>query len=83
MAIKISVVDILEAKYIQCIEIYGKEPVKIYMNEDMLFLLYKEVISQIAGIRLVWEEVKKDGMKYRGINISITESLSLYEVIVL
>ena len=49
----------------------------------MLFILYKEVIGETTGIKLNWEDAKRDGLYYRGINVSITESTFLGEVIAL
>ena len=83
MATKLSVIDILETKYIEFIETVGKDPENFYMNVDMLFILYNEVMMETTGIKLNWEEAKRDGLYYRGINVSITESTFLGEVIAL
>ena len=52
MATKLSVIDILEAKYIEFIETTGKDPGNFYMNLDMLFILYNEVMMETTGIKL-------------------------------
>ena len=83
MATKLSVVDILEARYIEFIETVGKDPGNFYMNLDMLFILYNEVMAESSEIKLNWEDAKRDGLYYRGINVSITESTFLGEVIAL
>lgn len=73
--------DILESKYREFVEDVGRDPGNFYMNLDTFFILYKEVMSEVTGMKLSWEDVKRDGMKYRGISVSITESLYLGEVI--
>ena len=78
MATKLSVIDILEAKYIESIETTGKDPGNFYMNEDMLHILYKEIKS---WWNLSWEDAKEHGLQYRGIIIKITESTFLGEII--
>ena len=83
MATKLSVVDILEARYIEFIETVGKDPENFYMNLDMLFILYNEVMVENTEMKLSWEDAKRDGLYYRGINVSITESAFLGEVIAL
>tara|TARA_R110000796_G_scaffold109708_1_gene221094 strand:- start:808 stop:1059 length:252 start_codon:yes stop_codon:yes gene_type:complete len=83
MATKLSVVDILEARYIEFIETVGKDPENFYMNLDMLFILYNEVMVENTEMKLSWEDAKRDGLYYRGINVSITESTFLGEVIAL
>jgi hypothetical protein len=53
------------------------------MNLDMLFILYNEVMVENTEMKLSWEDAKRDGLYYRGINVSITESTFLGEVIAL
>jgi len=81
MATKLSVIDILEAKYIEFIETVGKDPGNFYMNIDMLFILYNEVMMETTGFKLSWEEAKEYGLQYRGIIIKISDSLYIGEVI--
>ena len=81
MAEKFSGLDILEAKYIQSFEVRGIEPQNFYMNEDMLHMLYKEIMGQLVGLELSWEEVKEHGLQYRGKYVLISDSLYMGEVI--
>ena len=81
MAEKFSVLDILEAKYIQSFEVRGIEPENFYMNEEMLHILYKEIMESIIGLELSWEDAKKHGLQYRGKYVLISQSLHLCEVL--
>jgi len=80
MAEKFSVLDQLEVQYWNCVETRGEDPNCFYMNENMSFVLYNEVMMESAQ-KLEWDEVKKVGLHYRGIQVKITDSLYMGEII--
>lgn len=80
---KLSVLRIMEGKYIQFMEAQGVGPEKFYMNQDTLFILYNEVMMEKTGIELDFEGAKRGELYYREVNVSVVESLFLGEIIAL
>lgn len=81
MAEKFSVFEALEGHYWNYIETRGKEPDCFYMNEDMSFMLYNEVMMESIQ-KLEWDEIKRaENLTYRGIRIQLTDSLYMSEII--
>ena len=80
MAEKFSVLNQLEGQYWHCMETRGREPDFFYMNENMSFMLYSEVMMESAE-KLEWDKIKNTGLHYRGIIVKITDSLYMGEVI--